>query len=241
MNITIYIALAIVLILIIFYFCFRQYLIKTQSTTITVNDNSPITHSCIYDKHTKILMCNYLINAKKIVFLDMINKIISDWDDSLPFVFKSSDYNLEAGGVLKIRFICNKKNNFKNSIQKKYDHMEKEYRAHNNNSPLIPIHSSSTQNPNKHFPQLYNYGDDVSDFLAKVDTSIKYNNLDSMLTDIEKNENSASNSFVKDSPNSYYSNIFSRKYPKNSVTSKLAKIDSEYILGGLKGDARLLD
>jgi uncharacterized protein YneF (UPF0154 family) len=264
MNITIYIAIAIILILIIFYFCFRAYLINTQSTTITVKDNDPINHFCIYN-NANIIDCNYLANGKKYAFTKILKKVINDHqknnfsNDSEPLVFNSENFNLPKNGVLKIRFVCDRNNKEKNKfnnknihfVQNKYNLLTKEYDSASylaNQTNIIPIHSSSTQNPiyNNtpayiHNIPLYSNIADLNQLRENIDKSIDDNKITSMINNIEKYENAMSNSFVKDSPNSYLTTIFNNKYPSWSTTSKLAYIDPEYIIGGLRGDARLLD
>lgn len=232
MNITIYVAIAIIIILIIFYFCFRQYLINTQSTTITLNDGNALNHSCIYDKKTKIIFCQYIVNNKKIVFTDMINNILSNWEDnSRPFIFNSMDYNLPQGGILKIRLVCNsiKNNNFANNNFANTDFLNT-----HSTDVIIPIDSTSTQNP------IYSGNSNISYFLQQVDNSKKNNELYDILNTIEKNEINSTNIEYK-TANSYLDNVFIRKYPQVSITNRLSKIDPEYILSGLKGDARLMD
>jgi len=277
MNITIYIALAIVLILIIFYFCFRAYLIKTQSTTITIEDNAPINNFCAYED-SNIIDCSYLVNGKKYQLTKMLKKMIIDYqknnfsNDSLgPLIFNSENFNLPKNGILKIRFVCDKNNNENNKknkfnannihfVQNKYNLLTKEYDSASylkNKTNMIPIHSSSTQNPiyNMTIPALnprrqgvkhqnmtlYSNTADLNQLKTNIESSISDNQITSMINNIEKAENAMSNSFVKDSPNSYLTNIFNKKYPSTSNTSKLSYIDPEYIIGGLHGDARLLD
>jgi hypothetical protein len=222
MNIAIYIAIAIIVILIIFYFCFKQNLIQTQSTTITVSDGFPLNHACLYNKTTKIIFCHYIAsNNKKFVFTDMINSVLSNWNSQDPFIFKSEDYNLPKNGILKIRFICNFiKNNFENLNV-------------SHSSTIIPINSSSTQNP------IYSGNTNESYFLKQINTAKKENQLYTVLNNIE-NAESNYNSIKYSKKNNYFDNIFNRKYPYTSITSKLANIDPEYIIGGLRGDARLL-
>ena len=108
MNVTIYIALSIIILLIIFYFCFKAYLINTQTTTIEVNDHNQIKNECLYNEKTKILFCHYLADGKKFVMTDTLKNKITNWSNEQPFVFNSDDFNLPNNGVLKIRFICNK-------------------------------------------------------------------------------------------------------------------------------------
>jgi hypothetical protein len=121
-------------------------------------------------------------------------------------------------------------------------------------TPFISVHSSSTQNSaywngenNSYEDQLYNMLNPINnhaDLISmekRINTSIDINDIDNTLNDIEKLENSVARDFANDSPMSYVSNIFNRKYPKNSNTSILANIDPEYIHGGLRGDAKLLN
>ena len=158
------------------------------------------------------------------------------------------------------------KNNFigANQIQNEYNLMTKNYVANRANynkkiykdspNPFIPVHSSSTQNSsywngenNSYEEQLYNmlnptnrYADLLS-MERRINSSINNNDIDNTLNNIEALENSISRDFANDSPMSYVSNIFNRKYPKMSNTSVLANIDPEYIHGGLRGDAKLLN
>uniref|UniRef100_A0A6C0I120 Uncharacterized protein n=1 Tax=viral metagenome TaxID=1070528 RepID=A0A6C0I120_9ZZZZ len=151
-----------------------------------------------------------------------------------------------------------------NAIQNEYNLMTEDYVADRANynkkiykdSPnaFIPVHSTSTQNSaywngenNSYDEQLHNmlnpinrYADLIS-MEKRINISIGNNDIDSTLYDIEKLENSMARDFTNDSPMSYVSNIFNRKYPKNSNTSILANIDPEYIHGGLRGDAKLLN
>ena len=223
MNITIYVAIAIIIILIIFYFCFKQYLIQSQSTTITVADGFPINHECLYNKKTKIIFCHYIVKGKKVLFTDMINTILSNWNSEDSFIFNAEDYNLEKNGILKIRFVCNVlKNNFENNSP-----------SLRSNSPIIPINSTSTQNP------IYSGKTNESYFLEQINKAKKENQLYTLLDNIEKKENNQ-NSTSYTAENNYFDNIFNRRYPHTSITSKLANIDPEYLIGGLRGEARLL-
>lgn len=121
-------------------------------------------------------------------------------------------------------------------------------------TPFISVHSSSTQNSsywngenNSYEDQLYNMLNPINNYAdllsmeKRINTSIDNNDIDNTLNDIEKLENSMARDFTNDSPMSYVSNIFNKKYPKNSNTSILASIDPEYIHGGLRGDAKLLN
>jgi hypothetical protein len=216
MNIAIYVAIVIIVILIIFYICFRQNLIQNQSTTITVNDGGSLNHECFYNKATKIIFCHYIVNNSKFIFTDTLNNILSNWSDDTTFIFNAEDYNLPKNGILKIRFVCNlAKNNFANT------------------GAVIPINSSSTQNP------IYSGNTNESYFLKQIGTAKQENKLYEILDDIEKKENSQ-NAKQYALENNYFENIFARKYPHTSITSKLANIDPEYIIGGLSGDARLI-
>lgn len=146
-------------------------------------------------------------------------------------------------------------------MQNKYDDMTEDYIASRANynkvdgpSPFIPIHSSSTQNSLYWNRKNASQEDQLNNILNPINrhadllsinkiinTSIDNNNIDNILNDIETLENSISRDFTNDSPMSYVSNIFNKKYPKNSNTSVLANIDTEYIHGGLRGDAKLLN
>jgi hypothetical protein len=121
-------------------------------------------------------------------------------------------------------------------------------------TPFISVHSSSTQNSaywngenNSYEDQLHNIINPINNYAdlismeKRINSSIDNNDIDNTLNDIEKLENSMARDPSNDSPMSYVSNIFNRKYPKNSNTSILANIDPEYIHGGLRGDAKLLN
>jgi len=141
------------------------------------------------------------------------------------------------------------------ALQNKYDKLTKMYDLtgkSKNQTNFIPVHSSSTQNSmywNKHnnkneLDNLITYvnnKDDLNNLGKQINTSIDNNNIDILLDNIELEENKKNKYFINDEPMSSYVNIFSRKYPYSSIPSKLVNIDPEYIIGGLRGDAKLLD
>ena len=68
----------------------------------------------------------------------------------------------------------------------------------------------------------------------EIDISCMYN-LDNLLTNLKESE------LTGDSPMSAVTNVFDRKYPQISLTSKLAQIDPEYLPNGLFNDAQGLN
>lgn len=177
--------------------------------------------------------------------------------DKNAFTISPSEYN---------SFFINNNKTIEESIENEYDNMTEDYVANRANynkknsasngddypTPFNFVHSSSTQNAlfwdtNTYEKKLENilnpnnYNADMLSIGKSINSSINNNNIDSTLYDIEKIENSISRDFVKDSPMSYTTNIFNRKYPKSSKTSILANIDPEYIHGGLRGDAKLVN
>jgi hypothetical protein len=66
MNITIYIALIIILILIIVFICLKYYLIRTHSTYIVADDNTPILDECLFHHNYEMQYCNYIAGGKNI-------------------------------------------------------------------------------------------------------------------------------------------------------------------------------
>jgi len=338
MNITIYIALIIILILIIVFICLKYYLIRTHSTYIVADDNTPILDECLFHHNYEMQYCNYIAGGKKYIITELFNNEIntSKENNQQMMIFNAENFDLPPNGKLKFRYICDScngvdrvylddndnlidskgniinddgniqnyinnssggsgsrnggngsrngsngsrngsngsrngsnggKNNFigANQIQNEYNLMTKNYVANRANynkkiykdspNPFIPVHSSSTQNSsywngenNSYEEQLYNmlnptnrYADLLS-MERRINSSINNNDIDNTLNNIEALENSISRDFANDSPMSYVSNIFNRKYPKMSNTSVLANIDPEYIHGGLRGDAKLLN
>jgi hypothetical protein len=347
MNITIYIALIIILLLIIVFISLKYYLIRTHTTYITVNDNTPILDECLFHHNYELQYCNYIAGGKKYIITELFNNEInaSKENNQQMMIFNAENFDLPPNGKLKFRYICDScngvnriflddndnlvdskgniinddgniqnyitnsssgnssggnssggnssggnssggnssggnssggnssggnssggKNNFigANQIQNEYNLMTKNYVANRANynkkiyrdspNPFIPVHSSSTQNSaywnganNSYEEQLHNMlnpANRYADLLSmekRINSSIDYNNIDNTLNSIEALENSISRDFANDSPMSYVSNIFNRKYPKMSNTSVLANIDPEYIHGGLRGDAKLLN
>lgn len=145
-----------------------------------------------------------------------------------------------------------------NNLQRPFNNLQRPFNNQqyqkDTPTPFIPVHSSSTQNSaywngenDTHEEQLNNILNPINNYAdlismkKRINTSIDNNDIDNTLNDIEKLENSMARDFTNDSPMSYVSNIFNRKYPKNSNTSILASIDPEYIHGGLRGDAKLLN
>lgn len=117
-----------------------------------------------------------------------------------------------------------------------------------NGTNIIPIHSSSTQNPvfwnnNPNFsPNTNNHEADLKSMAKKINTAIENNNVDNLLNAVEVEENKQNPHYINDTPFSSYVNIFSRKYPPLSVTSVLGGyIDPEFMPDGLYNSAKLLD
>ena len=72
-------------------------------------------------------------------------------------------------------------------------------------------------------------------FDDKNDNLSSFTDLDSLLTNLKESE------LTGDSPMSFVTNVFDRKYPQISLTSKLAHIDPEYLPNGLFNDAQGLN
>jgi hypothetical protein len=142
------------------------------------------------------------------------------------------------------------------------------YETLKNETNMIPIHSSSTQNSifwnnlqnnniknniqksiqdsMQNSMQNSNIQDSkIADLMSmekKINASIETNNIDLLLNDIEEEENKQNPHFINDTPFSSYVNIFIRKYPALSATNVLGGyIDPEFIPDGLYGSAKLLN
>ena len=72
-------------------------------------------------------------------------------------------------------------------------------------------------------------------FDDKNDNLSSFTDLDNLLTNLKESE------LTGDSPMSAVTNVFDRKYPQISLTSKLAQIDPEYLPNGLFNDAQGLN
>lgn len=224
MNIIIYIALIILVLLIIFYFCFRAYLMNTQTTTISINDGDLIDNTCIYHNDSSIVSCTYAINGKKIFVTKMIESFINDADVT-PITFNAKDLGLPKNGILEIKFVShlNKKNKFQSAS--KIKNLSKINNLYDNN---VNKYNSISYNRNK----LNNDNNQVRQKKAKQPIN---NTLENALHSIENIESNYSDQ------NNYFMTMFNNKYPKMTATNKMANIDSDYFIGGLHGDARLLD
>ena len=228
MNIIIYIALIILVLLIIFYFCFKAYLINTKSTTITINDGELIDNECIYHNNSTILSCTYSIDKQKIFITKMIESIINN--ANTPITFNAKNLGLPKNGILEIKFIShlNKKSKYTSKINTSkinnlYDNKTNKYNSisYNRNK----LNTENVQVRQKKAKNIFNF----------IESTIENNIENSILNTIENTENNNSDQ------NSYFMTMFNNKYPKMTATNKMANIDSEYFIGGLNGDARLLD
>jgi len=191
---------------------------NTQTTTISINDGDLIDNSCIYHANSSIISCVYLINGKKIFITKLIENLIQ-MAPSSPIIFNADDIGLPKNGVLTISFVShlnkknkkNKKNNYQ-SIQE----INNEYNTRKYNS--ISYNRSKINN------------------MQMRQKKVNPTNFEkTTLSNIENIENTNSNQ------EQYFNIMFKNKYPTITATNKMANIDSDYFIGGLHGDARLLD
>jgi len=217
MNIIlIYITLIILVLLIVFYFSMKAYLMNTQTTTISINDGDLIDNSCIYHANSSIISCVYLINGKKIFITKSIENLLQ-MAPSPPIIFNADDIGLPKNGVLTISFVSHL--NKKNKKNKK-----------NNYQSIQEINNEYTNNTRKYNSISYNRSKINNMQMRQVNPT---NFEKTTLSNIENIENS--------NQGRYFNIMFNNKYPTITATNKMANIDSDYFIGGLHGDARLLD
>ena len=195
---------------------------NTQTTTISINDGDIIDNTCIYNNNSSIISCTYLINGKKIVVTKMIESVINAATET-PITFNAKNLGLPKNGILEIKFVShlNKKNTFISKINNLYDNKTNKY-------------NSISYNRNK----LNNDNIQIRQKKAKqpIDLdNIALDNIENTLNNIENMENNYSDN------TNYFMTMINNKYPKMTATNKMANIDSDYFIGGLHGDARLLD
>jgi hypothetical protein len=140
-----------------------------------------------------------------------------------------------------------------NSIVKNYDlNYPSNYTLNvRNSTDFIPVHSSSTQNsifwkerdkdPLYDLITLVDHRADLENIGGVINKAIDNNNIDNLLNEVEVEETKKNPHYLNNNALSSYVNIFSRKYPSSAIVSKLANIDPEYIVGGLRGDSKILN
>ena len=266
MKLGIYLCICILIILIIIFISVRYYLVYNYTTLITIYDGNFLKIDCPYYNIDYLYAIYSLKRGKKINMILSINKIIENIQKNKFNRFIATDYNLPANGKLIIRYRCKyEKNTFfpkKNNIEYSPDipifpvtgrNAEGTVTGMGNSQSYILQDSTATSPETASKPNILT-GTGQYDIVQRLQVnpfnqerpfnSHNSSSLKNLLANTHSCEADANNHESKltgDSPMSYVTNGFAKKYPTNSVTSKLAIIDPEYYPNGLYNEAQGLN